>query len=118
MVTLLNLLGRKPTRPAAEPATQPRAVQKDFNATATEVTRAIAQAFEQYIRPAVREDKGDIVPVSFDAANGVLYVEMSGACIGCPKVNETLQKGVMGVMQAKVPQVRAVKVWRPRAQPT
>ena len=44
------------------------------------------------IRPAVKKDGGDIKFVSFE--DGIVLVEMQGACKGCPYAMRTLKDGV------------------------
>jgi len=43
----------------------------------------------EYIRPAVQADGGDIKLASVD--NGVVNIEMLGACVGCPLSIATLK---------------------------
>lgn len=59
------------------------------------------------IRPAVKQDGGDIVFKSFD--QGVVYVEMRGNCAGCPYAMITLKEGVEKILKAYIPEVKAVK---------
>ncbi len=59
------------------------------------------------IRPAVKQDGGDIVFKSFN--QGIVYVEMRGNCAGCPYAMVTLKEGVEKVLKAYIPEVKAVK---------
>lgn len=59
------------------------------------------------IRPAVKQDGGDIVFKSFD--NGIVYVEMKGNCAGCPYALVTLKEGVEKVLKTYIPQVKEVR---------
>ena len=59
------------------------------------------------IRPAVKQDGGDIVFKSFK--EGIVYVEMRGNCAGCPYAMVTLKEGVEKVLKAYIPEVKAVK---------
>jgi len=59
------------------------------------------------IRPAVKQDGGDIVFKSFE--QGIVYVEMRGNCAGCPYAMVTLKEGVEKVLKAYIPEVKAVK---------
>ena len=59
------------------------------------------------IRPAVQQDKGDIAFVRFE--NGIVYVEMKGACAGCPYAGVTLKEGVEKVLKTYIPEVKAVE---------
>ena len=44
---------------------------------------AIKELLETRIKPAVAEDGGDIA-FKFDEEEGVVYVQLRGACDGCP----------------------------------
>ncbi len=59
------------------------------------------------IRPAVKQDGGDIVFKSFD--NGIVYVEMKGNCAGCPYALVTLKEGIEKVLKTYIPQVKEVR---------
>lgn len=37
------------------------------------------------IRPAIQADGGDINLISVDADTGVVVVELTGACVSCPR---------------------------------
>jgi Fe-S cluster biogenesis protein NfuA len=60
----------------------------------------------EYIRPAVQADGGDIKLASVD--NGVVNIEMLGACVGCPLSIATLKSGIERILKDKVPGVREV----------
>ena len=60
----------------------------------------------EYIRPAVQADGGDIKLASVD--NGVVNIEMLGACVGCPLSIATLKSGIERILKEKVPGVEAV----------
>ena len=59
------------------------------------------------IRPAVKQDGGDIVFKSFN--NGIVFVEMKGNCAGCPYALVTLKEGVEKVLKTYIPQVKEVR---------
>lgn len=59
------------------------------------------------IRPAVKRDGGDIKFISFD--NGIVLVEMQGACKGCPYAMRTLKDGVERILKTYIPQVKEVR---------
>lgn len=59
------------------------------------------------IRPAVKQDGGDIVFKSFE--NGIVFVEMKGNCAGCPYALVTLKEGVEKVLKTYIPQVKEVR---------
>ena len=55
------------------------------------------------IRPAVKKDGGDIKFVSFE--DGIVLVEMQGACKGCPYAMRTLKDGVEKILKTYIPEV-------------
>jgi Fe-S cluster biogenesis protein NfuA len=59
------------------------------------------------IRPAIRRDGGDVWLVR--VVDDVAYVQMIGACGGCPASHATLKGGIEAVVLADVPQIRAVE---------
>ena len=56
-----------------------------------------------YIRPAVQADGGDIKLASVN--DGVVNIEMLGACQGCPLSIATLKSGIERILKDKVPGV-------------
>jgi Fe-S cluster biogenesis protein NfuA len=60
------------------------------------------------IRPFIQRDGGDI---SFDHyADGVVYVKMHAACVGCSAVDSTIGDGVEIILQEEIPEVVRVEV--------
>lgn len=60
------------------------------------------------IRPALQADGGDIVLHHVDEATGIVSVELTGACVGCPSSNQTLKTGVERIMRDRVDGVTEV----------
>ena len=60
----------------------------------------------EYIRPAVQADGGDIQLSSEE--DGVVNIEMLGACQGCPLSIATLKSGIERILIDKVPGVEQV----------
>lgn len=60
------------------------------------------------IRPFIQRDGGDISFHSFE--NGVVYVNMLGACEGCSMINDTIEAGVGILLKEEVPGVLDVKL--------
>ena len=65
----------------------------------------LAEALD-YIRPAVQADGGDIVLLG--AEDGVVNLQMVGACGGCPLSMMTLKAGIERILTDRVPGVREV----------
>ena len=88
-------------------ATGAEIVLEDENGSDEEIIAKIKGIIEARIRPAVMQDKGDIDFVKYE--NGIVFVEMKGACAGCPYAAVTLKEGVEKVLKSYVPEVKAVE---------
>ena len=60
------------------------------------------------IRPALQSDGGDIVFKRIDD-DGVVFVDLIGACGSCPVSTMTLKAGVERIIMDRVPGVTAVE---------
>ena len=61
----------------------------------------------ELIRPAVKEDGGDIELVA-TSAEGEVQIRFLGACIGCPSSEITLRDGIARHLRDRIPTVTAV----------
>ena len=61
----------------------------------------------QLIRPSLQADGGDVKFVSVDD-EGVVTVELQGACKGCPMSELTLANGVERILKERIPGVTSV----------
>lgn len=61
----------------------------------------IIHLLNEYVRPAVEQDGGAIDFVGYD--NKKVYVNMRGACSGCPSSTATLKGGIENLLKAKLP---------------
>lgn len=77
------------------------------NADEAEVINQIKGLLNARIRPAVKQDGGDIIFKKYE--NGIVYVEMIGNCSGCPYALVTLKEGVEKVLKAYIPEVKEVR---------
>ena len=73
----------------------------------TEVVKQIKELIEQRVRPAVAMDGGDISFCSFE--DGVVTLQMKGACAGCPSSTATLKMGIENMLRHYIPEVVEVK---------
>ncbi len=78
----------------------------EHNAPSTELEVKIVEILEQYIRPAVESDGGSITFKSFN--EGVVTVQLRGACSGCPSSSITLKAGIEGLLKRMIPDVKEV----------
>lgn len=73
----------------------------------TETVEIIKEIIENRVRPAVANDGGDITFRGFK--EGVVYLNMKGACSGCPSSTATLKHGIQNLLQHYVPEVVEVR---------
>ncbi len=66
----------------------------------------IIAILEQYVRPAVEGDGGNIQFKSFE--DGKVNVVLQGACSGCPSSTITLKAGIEALLKKMVPEVQEV----------
>jgi Fe-S cluster biogenesis protein NfuA len=59
------------------------------------------------IRPALHSDGGDVELVEIDE-EGFVYLNMMGACGGCPMSTATLTLGIENELRNSVPEVEGV----------
>lgn len=88
-------------------STQVGSAARTHNESTDEITAQIIELLDTRVRPAVAQDGGDIVFDRFE--NGILYLEMRGACSGCPSSSATLKHGIENMMRHYVPEVLEVR---------
>lgn len=71
------------------------------------LTIQIKELIETRVRPAVAQDGGDIIFHSFK--DGVVKLELHGACSGCPSSTITLKNGIENMLKHYVPEVESVE---------
>jgi len=74
-----------------------------------EIVEQIKELIDLRVRPAVAQDGGDIVFKHFDDEDGSVYLEMRGACAGCPSSTMTLKSGIENLLKHYVPEVTRVE---------
>ena len=72
-----------------------------------DIVAQINELLETRVRPAVAGDGGDIQYRGF--RDGVVYLQMQGACSGCPSSTATLKHGIEGLLKHYVPEVVEVR---------
>ncbi len=72
-----------------------------------EIVAQIKELIETRVRPAVAADGGDITFQGFE--NGVVYLNMRGACAGCPSSTMTLKAGIENMLRHYIPEVTEVR---------
>jgi Fe-S cluster biogenesis protein NfuA len=72
-----------------------------------DIVAQINELLETRIRPAVANDGGDIVYRGY--RDGVVHLQMQGACSGCPSSTATLKNGIEGLLKHYIPEVTEVR---------
>ena len=73
----------------------------------SETVATIKELIETRVRPAVANDGGDITFRGFK--EGVVYLDMKGACSGCPSSTATLRHGIQNLLRHYLPDVVEVR---------
>jgi Fe-S cluster biogenesis protein NfuA len=78
-----------------------------FAAEDSETVATIKELIESRVRPAVANDGGDITFRGFK--EGIVYLDMKGACSGCPSSTATLRHGIQNLLRHYLPDVIEVR---------
>ena len=73
----------------------------------SETVATIKELIESRVRPAVANDGGDITFRGFK--DGVVFLDMKGACSGCPSSTATLRHGIQNLLKHYIPDVVEVR---------
>jgi Fe-S cluster biogenesis protein NfuA len=90
-----------------EAPTTGQATDEFFEAKDVETVTTIKELIETRVRPAVANDGGDITFRGFK--DGVVYLDMKGACSGCPSSTATLRHGIQNLLRHYLPDVVEVR---------
>ncbi len=80
-----------------------------YEGATLELVEQIKELIDMRVRPAVAADGGDIVFRHFEEKDGTVYLEMRGACAGCPSSSLTLKSGIENLLKHYVPEVNSVE---------
>ena len=70
------------------------------------ISHKVIDLLENYVRPAVEQDGGNITFKSYK--DGVVTVNLQGSCSGCPSATITLKAGIENLLKRMVPEVTEV----------
>ena len=76
-------------------------VNTQHNAPTNDVENKIIEVLEQYIRPAVENDGGQIT--FKELKDGIVTVQLRGSCSGCPSSTMTLKAGIEALLKRLLP---------------
>lgn len=68
-----------------------------------DVSKQIISILDEYIRPAVAADGGNIMFDSYDENTQIVNVILQGACSGCPSSTITLKNGIENMLKQLIP---------------
>ncbi len=95
-------------QPLMKQAAEERVVSRSTgSAEDSDIVATIRELIDTRVRPAVAEDGGDIIFHSFE--DGIVNLEMRGACSGCPSSTATLKSGIENMLKHYIPEVVAVE---------
>ena len=72
---------------------------KKLNSTENQIVSIL----DQYVKPAVASDGGNIAFKKYDSKNKILKVVLQGACSGCPSSTFTLKNGIENILKEMIP---------------
>ena len=73
-----------------------------------EEIRYRVEATIEKIRPYIIRDGGDITLDRIE--DGVVYVRVHGACIGCAAIDMTIKDGVEAILLDEIPELKEVRL--------
>jgi len=72
-----------------------------------EIVETIKELLETRVQPAVAQDGGNITFQGY--RDGVVFLNMEGACSGCPSSTATLKHGIENLLRHFIPEVTEVR---------
>ena len=73
----------------------------------SDIVAQIKELLDTRVRPAVAQDGGDIT--FSDYKDGIVFLQMKGACSGCPSSTATLKAGIENMLKHYLPEVQGVE---------
>ncbi|MCB0449278.1 MAG: NifU family protein [Confluentibacter sp.] len=96
--------GKDVVLPEAAESLKKTSPQKDtYFETLDDVSKEIINILEEYVKPAVASDGGNIQFISYDAETKNVNVMLQGACSGCPSSTYTLKSGIENMLKQMLP---------------
>ena len=68
-----------------------------------DTSKEIVNILEEYVKPAVASDGGNIQFISYDTESKNVSVMLQGACSGCPSSTYTLKSGIENMLKEMLP---------------
>ena len=83
-----------------------KTIDPNINENDSPIVKQIKKVIQDEIRPIVALDGGDVVFSKYE--NSKLYIQMKGACNGCPSSQATLKDGIEVRMRQAIPEITEV----------
>ena len=68
-----------------------------------DISKQIVDILDEYVKPAVAADGGNILFQSYDEKSKIVNVILQGACSGCPSSTITLKNGIENMLKQMIP---------------
>ena len=75
----------------------------DSTENLSEIEKEIVSILEEYVKPAVASDGGNIIFDSYEKEEKMVKVVLQGACSGCPSSTFTLKNGIENILKDMLP---------------
>ncbi len=82
-------------------------IETNYSKEEADMVKKIKELLDERIKPAVAQDGGDINFVKLD--KGVVFLELRGACSGCPSSTITLKSGIENMLKYYIPEIVSVE---------
>ncbi len=86
---------------------KPQSEKIKYSKKDKEIVEKINNLLEERIKPAVAQDGGDISFVKLQ--DKVVFLELRGACSGCPSSTITLKSGIENMLKYYIPEIESVE---------
>lgn len=77
---------------------------QELNVSDSEIVLMIKELLDTRIRPSIQEDGGDVEFIKYE--EGIVYLQLQGACTGCPSSSVTLKSGIERTIMYWIPEVQ------------
>ncbi|TCT43038.1 NifU family protein [Martelella mediterranea] len=102
-----HFMSGAPVMATAAPELDTDSGEEFFDTGDETIVATIKELLETRVRPAVAQDGGDITFRGY--REGTVFLNMKGACSGCPSSTATLKHGVQNLLHHFVPEVEHVE---------
>ena len=81
----------------------PKSITSNPEYSLNDTELEIVKILEEYVKPAVASDGGNIIFDSYEETNKRVKVVLQGACSGCPSSTFTLKNGIENILKEMLP---------------